>query len=146
MEDLNIYFPFGKWLVCALSSGSVFGGDTSGFGVDYKTLLKAGGNDINIEASYSSETEENFPSDLTNGTVSLSGDYYINKQFSVGAGFSSNSGDVTSVEGTTHSFDVLYFFTPAVALEVEVTEFSIDDSSAGGEDASTVAFAVVGRF
>lgn len=133
-------------VVLYISSGSAFGDDSSGIALAYKTLLKSGGKDINIEAGIASEeSEPAFAPSQTNTIVSVSGDYYINNQLSIGAGFSSNGGDDTSLEGTTISFEVLYFFTPAVAFDLEVGEFSTDDSLAG-EDDSTVSFTLIGRF
>lgn len=143
----GIYLDATSAVSLNISSGSTIGFDTSGFGVDYKALIKAGSNHVNLEVGYLSEDFDTTPAGGTEEntkTTSVSGDYYINNQFSVGAGFSSISADDVSEEGTAFSLDLVYFFTPMVALEVELEEFSADNVT--GEDSSTLGFALIGRF
>lgn len=130
------------WL--EIASGELFGSDTSGLAFGYKRLMKAGGKDINVEFNVENEKVDSIPSE-TNTDVTLSGDYYINRLFSIGAGFNTNSGDDKSIEGTIISLGVRYFFTPVVSFEIAFNEFSADDTVIG-DDSSTVQIEVTGRF
>lgn len=127
-----------------IASGETFGFDTSGISLGYKRLMNVGEKDLNVEFGVANVKIDSVPSE-TNTNVSLSGDIYFNRQFSIGAGFNSNSGDDLSQEGTTISFGARYFVTPAVSFELALDEFSVDDT-ASGEDASTLSFEVLGRF
>jgi hypothetical protein len=131
-------------VLLGIASGELFGSDTSGLAFEYKRLMKAGGKDINVEFSVENEEVDGVPSE-TNTDVSLSGDYYISNQFSIGAGFNTNSGDSKSIEGTIISLGLRYFFTPVVSFEIEFDEFSADDTALG-DDSSTVQIELIGRF
>ena len=141
----GMYLDARSRLSFSLASGSEFGDDTSAMSLEYKNLLKTAGKNISLEAGIASEEIELGFTDLTNTVLSLSANYYLNNALSIGAGFSSNSGDDKESEGTTLSFEVVFFVAPTLAFELYLEEFSVDDEFAG-EDSSTVAFAITGRF
>ena len=109
-----------------------------------KRLLDMGGQTVNVEGSVSSSEADNSTISATNTIMAFSGDYYVNDMFSVGLGFSSNSGDDLSDEGLTTAFSARYFFTPTVSLALNMEQFSADN--AGNEDEDTLEIELMARF
>lgn len=117
--------------------------DTSAIGLSGKFLLDAGGNTANVEAAFSSEKEDDGQS-TTNNVLTLSGDYYLDETFSLGLGFSNNSGDRASEEGREVSLQMKKFLNETVSVDVEYTSFSADSNA--GDDSSTLSLLISGRF
>lgn len=117
--------------------------DTSAISLSGKFLLDAGGNTANLEAAFSSEKEDDGQS-TTNNVLTLSGDYYLDETFSLGLGFSNNSGDRASEEGREISLQLKKFLNETVSVDVEYTSFSANSNA--GDDSSTLSLLISGRF
>lgn len=120
--------------------------DTTVIAIGVKNIIQMDGKYINVEGSIESETQEysSATADETNTTISLSGDYYFNREFSLGAELGLNNGDDVSDEGTDFGINSRYFFNPQFSILASYTTFSADN--AGEIDDDTLELSFLARF
>lgn len=116
-----------------------------------------GGRAVNLEAELSriERKGETTGVDLsvtrtetTNETVEISGDYYFNPKFSLGAEIGLNRGDDKDDEGKSLALNVTAFVNSYFAVELEYERFFADDKAGedSGEDAMSWNLGLLARF
>lgn len=102
------------------------------------------GTAYNLEGSIGIEQFDDESDDGSNTIFVVSGDYYLNREVSLGAGFGLNTGDDKDNEGKAVRLDFNAFLTSQFAVNIGVEKFIADNDE--GEDANTFNVGVKVRF
>ena len=100
-------------------------------------------NNLNLEAGFISESAESSGVTLTNNELGVQADLYLDNTFSIGAGYSSNSGDNKNAEGTTFSIDMTKFISTFTSFDVGYDDYS---SGTSWDYSNTLSFSLSSRF
>ena len=102
------------------------------------------GTAYNLEGGIGIEQFDDESDDGSNTIFEVSGDYYLNREVSLGAGFELNTGDDKDNEGKTVNLDFNAFVTPQFAVNIGVEKFIADNDE--GENDNTFDVKVLMRF
>jgi len=116
--------------------------DTTDISVDGKLLLNQAGKNINLEASIAQQSVDDGTTNDSNNILRVGGDYYWDDSLSVGMGYTTNSGDNISDEGSTIALHAEKFVTQAMSVEMTYAKFSADSAT----DETSISLTVGGRF
>ena len=116
--------------------------DNTDINVNGKWLLEQNGKTINLEGSIARASSDDGITSGSNNIIKVGGDYYWDNSLSVGMGYSTNSGDNTSDEGSTIDLQAEKYVTEAMSVAMVYSKFSADSAS----DETTISFTIGGRF
>ena len=100
-------------------------------------------NDLNLEAGIISENAESSGITQTNDEFDIQADLYFDNTFSIGAAYSSNSGDNKNAEGTTFSINITKFISVDTSIDISYDDFS---SGTAYDYSKTLSFSLSSRF
>ena len=119
--------------------------DSLGFGAFGKIVHSLGeGRSVNAEAHLDLVSVDDGVSDEDNVEFGVAGDFYITKQYSVGAFVDFSFGDAPSDEGTTLGLRGTAWITPQFSVNAALSTFMADSNAGADEDFFTLFF--TGRF
>jgi len=128
-----------------LTSSSETTSKTNSYALTAKFVREqSGGTAYNIEGGIEIEQFDDESDDGSNTIFGVSGDYYLNREVSLGAGFGLNTGDDKDNEGKTVNLDFNAFLTPQFAVNIALEKFIADNDE--GEDADTFNVGMKVRF
>ena len=116
--------------------------DATDISIGGKWLLNQAGKNINLEATVAQQNLDDGTTSDTNNVISVGGDYYVDNSLSVGMGYQTNSGDDTTVEGSTIALHAEKFVTEALSVAMVYSKFSADSAT----DETAISLTVGGRF
>lgn len=116
--------------------------DLSDITVNGKWLLEQAGKTINLEGSIARASEDDGTTKGSNNIFSIGGDYYLDKSLSVGMGYTKNSGDNATDEGSTVALQAEKYFTETMSVAMVYSKFSADTAT----DEKSISLAIGGRF
>jgi len=116
--------------------------DLSDIAVNGKWLLEQAGKTINLEGSIARASEDDGTTSGSNNIFRVGGDYYLDKSLSFGMGYTKNSGDNTSDEGSTIAVQAEKFVTEAMSVAMVYSKFSANSAT----DEKSISFTIGGRF
>lgn len=128
-----------------LTSSSETTSKTNSYALTAKFVREeSDGKAYNLEGSIGIEQFDDESDDGSNKIFEVSGDYYLNREVSLGAGFGLNTGDKKDDEGKTVSLDFNAFLTPQFGVNIGVEKFIADNVE--GEDENTLGVKALMRF
>lgn len=99
---------------------------------------------LNLEGTLALNYFDDPSQDGNNGILHLSGDYYLNRKFSIGLGAMINRGDEAFKEGETYFANILTFFNPYFSLGLFYEGFFSNHS--GEDDRASYGTSLAARF
>lgn len=117
--------------------------DLGGIEFSGKMLTKMNGKAVSLNASFGQESYDyGSGNDGTNTILSIGGDYYVDDTLGIGAGYATNSGDDSSTEGSTLSFNITKFVTNTTSILFGYETFLADSA----DDSTTLTLGISARF